>query len=73
MSIQGQHLYWDTCVFIAHLNKETDSYGSLIDNIDQFLEEAKAGQHWIYTSTITIAEVTANFLERLVTAHLMTS
>jgi predicted nucleic acid-binding protein len=51
------HYYWDACVFLAYLNKEA-SYGIHIDHIDQFLDDAKAGHCRLYTSTITLAEIT---------------
>ena len=51
------HYYWDACVFIAYLNKEA-SYGIHLDHIDQFLDDAKAGHTRLYTSSITLAEIT---------------
>lgn len=51
------HLYWDTNVFVAYLNDEKAAYGSYIDHIGQYLDEAKQGKCVIYTSTLTIAEV----------------
>ncbi len=56
---QPPQLYWDTCVFFAFLNNETEKYAHLIDHIEQFLEEAKQGACTIYTSAVTIAEVPA--------------
>lgn len=50
--------YWDTCVFIAYLNDDRDGYGALIDDIGQFLNEARQGECLIHCSTITIAEIT---------------
>ncbi len=52
-----QNFYWDACVFISFLNKERDQYGDTIDDIEQYLREAKELKHRIYCSTITIAEV----------------
>jgi predicted nucleic acid-binding protein len=56
------HYYWDACVFIAYLNKEA-SYGIHIDHIDQYLDDAKAGHCRLYTSTITLAEITKQHLK----------
>ena len=52
-----RHLYWDTCVFIAHLQNEHATYGKAVDDIAQFLLEAGQNECQIYTSTITIAEI----------------
>jgi predicted nucleic acid-binding protein len=52
------HFYWDTCIFVAHLNDERIQYGQSIEDIAQYLDEAKAQGIWkIYTSTLTIAEI----------------
>ena len=51
------HYYWDTCIFVAFLNKMHDAYGVHVDHIGQFLEEARKGECRIYTSGITIAEM----------------
>lgn len=53
-----ENLYWDTCVFLAYLNDERQTYGTQIDHIDQFLREANDGKWRIFCSTITIAEIT---------------
>lgn len=58
MADPAPHYYWDTCVFIAHLNEDRAAYGPLIDDIKQFLSEAQSGKCFIYCSTITIAEIT---------------
>lgn len=50
--------YWDTCVFIAQLNDDRVGYGDTVDDISQFLDEAKQGKCTIHCSTITIAEIT---------------
>ena len=51
------HYYWDTCIFVAYLNKMEEAYGVYVEHIGQFLEEARKGECKIYTSGITIAEV----------------
>ncbi len=58
-----QNLYWDSCVFISFLKKERDQYGNAIDDIEQYLREAKELKHNIYCSTITIAEVIPKHLD----------
>lgn len=53
-----RHFYWDTCIFVAHLNDERLQYGRCIEHIAQYLEEARSsGGCRIYTSTLTIAEI----------------
>lgn len=54
--------YWDSCVFIAYFNDEREQHAHLIDHIHQFLKEAQAGKCEIYTSTVTIAEITSQTL-----------
>ncbi len=50
-----QHVFWDSCVFTAFLCDEKDKYD--VSSIGKYLEEAKAGDLKIYTSTIASAEV----------------
>lgn len=45
-------------VFIAYFNQEREQHDYRIDHIDQFLKEAQAGKCQIFTSTVTIAEIT---------------
>jgi predicted nucleic acid-binding protein len=49
------HLFWDSCVFCAFLRDERTIYD--VDSIRQYLEEAKAGKHRLYTSSIALVEV----------------
>lgn len=62
MTDQPAHYYWDSCVFIAFLNDERSAYGRHLEDIEQFLDESRAGKCTIYCSTITLAEVTRKFL-----------
>ncbi|MBX4858775.1 PIN domain-containing protein [Rhizobium bangladeshense] len=55
--------YWDSCVFIAHFNEERDQHKHVIDHIDQYLKEAQAGKCQIFTSALTIAEITSPTLK----------
>jgi predicted nucleic acid-binding protein len=48
--------YWDTCIFVAHINEDRSAYGGHIDDIRQFVDEAKEGKCKIHYSPITIAE-----------------
>lgn len=57
MSDVVRQYYWDTCVFVAHLADEREAYGSVIDDIGQFLEES-GKDCMIHCSTITMAEIT---------------
>lgn len=50
--------YWDTCVFIAYLADERDGFGSMVDDIGQFLADAQRCDCVIHCSTITMAEIT---------------
>ena len=52
------HWYWDTCVFVAYLNENHQGYGHYVDHIGQFLDDCARGDCVIYTSTLTIAEIT---------------
>ena len=54
--------YWDSCIFIAHFNNERSTHNHLIDHIKQFLDESQAGKCHIYSSSITIAEITERTL-----------
>jgi hypothetical protein len=54
--------YWDACIFIAFLNDNRPAYGQSIDHIGQFLDEAKRRECTIFTSTLTIAEISAKHL-----------
>lgn len=58
MSDALKQYYWDTCVFIAFLNDERDDHGAVIDDIGQFLGDARDGKCVIHCSTLTIAEIT---------------
>lgn len=64
MPDSGAHLYWDTNIFVAYLNDERAAYGTYIDHIGQYLEEAKDGKCVVYTSALTIAEVPKRRLVR---------
>ena len=50
------NLFWDSNVFIAFLNDESEAYP--VGDIKQLLEEAKLGKIKIYTSSIVFTEVT---------------
>jgi predicted nucleic acid-binding protein len=52
-----ENYYWDTCVFTAFLNNEQSAYCSYINDIAQFLDDAKNGKCVIFCSTITFAEI----------------
>lgn len=53
---------WDTCVFSAFLYDETATYD--VPSIQQYLAEAKAGKHKIYTSSIVFAEIASSKVKR---------
>jgi predicted nucleic acid-binding protein len=55
-------LFWDTCVFAAYLYDESGTYD--LSGIEQYLSEAKAGQHKIYTSSVVFAEIAASKIRR---------
>jgi predicted nucleic acid-binding protein len=60
--MSSENWYWDTCIFVAFLNDNRPAYGVHIDHIEQFLDDCKRGECAIYTSTITIAEITTKHL-----------
>ena len=51
----ASNLFWDSCVFYAFLRDERAAYD--VDSIQQYLQEAKQGNHRIYTSSLVSAEV----------------
>ncbi|WP_322792908.1 type II toxin-antitoxin system VapC family toxin [Bellilinea sp.] len=54
-----QSLYWDSCVFLRYINNESES-----SIIEELMRRAESNQINIFTSTITIAEVTHAAQER---------
>lgn len=58
MSDNVPQYYWDSCVFIAYLNEDRASYGDVIDDLKQFIDEARNGKCRIHYSPISIAEIT---------------
>ena len=58
-----KNVYWDTCVFIAHLAGD-NAYLDYLSDIDQFLREASDSNVdvTIHCSTLTIAEITKSNL-----------
>ena len=56
------NLFWDSCVFSALLYDEKDTYN--LADIEQFLAEAQAGKHKIYTSSIVFAEIANSKVRR---------
>lgn len=60
--MSSENWYWDTCVFVAFLNDNRAAYGQHVDHIGQFLDDCKMGGCSIYTSTITIAEISKKHL-----------
>lgn len=62
MSDSVSQLFWDSCVFYAFLADDRASYD--IDSIAQYIQEAKAGKHKIYASTLVLAEVTPNAIKK---------
>lgn len=58
-----ENAFWDSGVFTAFLCDEKDKYD--VDSIAQYLEEARAGDLRIYTSTIASAEVLPTHLVKV--------
>lgn len=50
-------IFWDTCVFGAHLYGDKAQYGATVDHIEQFLREAQDGKWKIVTSSVLFAEI----------------
>jgi predicted nucleic acid-binding protein len=59
MTKSKSNLYWDSCVFLKYINNESES-----SIIEELMRRAESNQVIIYTSTITIAEVTHAAQER---------
>ena len=51
----SSNLFWDSNVFIAFLRNQHIAYD--VNNIAQYLTEAREGKHQIYTSSIVFAEI----------------
>ncbi len=56
MSGRLSTVYWDTCVFIAHLTGEQKG-ASAISGMDEWIEKMERGQAIIATSALTLAEI----------------
>src|SRR5580698_4394612 len=52
--------YWDACVFLAAVNGETDR----VPHIDALMDAASKGEILIFTSTVSIVEVSFAAQER---------
>lgn len=48
------NLFWDSCVFYAYLDSQTTHD---ISGIEQYLHEARNGEHRLYASSLVLAEV----------------
>lgn len=46
-------IYWDACVFLAHLNGDADR----VEVIEQIMDEAAEGKYELVTSTVSQVEV----------------
>lgn len=55
-----KRLYWDACVFLAAVNGEPDR----VPHIDAIMDAAAKGDLFIYTSTVSIVEVSFAAQER---------
>ena len=55
------NLFWDSCVFYAYLDSQTTHD---IKGINQYLQEARDGQHRIYASSLVLAEVLPSVITR---------
>lgn len=51
-----QTYLWDSCVFMAFMNKESQSHD--VASIQQFLDDAEARRCQLFTSSIGFAEIT---------------
>lgn len=58
---KAPNYFWDSCCFIAYLNDERHAYN--IDDLEQYLDEAREGKSTIYTSTLVLAEVRPSFMK----------
>ncbi len=58
--------YFDSCVYLAYLRNETDTYGyNRIRSIKEIWDETECGTSVIVTSTITVTEVLSHKLSVL--------
>lgn len=56
-----RQLCWDSCILCRYLTEEPDKH---LSDINQFIDEAKAGEAEIYFSTILLAEVRPSHLKK---------
>jgi hypothetical protein len=54
-----EHLFWDSCVFIAFLKDQRDIYDTI--SIKHYLRDAQDRKIVIFTSSLVFAEVLPNF------------
>src|SRR5947209_2859175 len=51
-------IYWDACIFIKHISSKSEPKSkSILDGIDEIINEAENGRAIIITSSITRVEV----------------
>lgn len=58
---ETRQLFWDSCILCRYLTEQPAEH---LNDIAQFLEEAKAGDTEIYFSTILLAEVRPSHLKQ---------
>lgn len=56
--IDQHEMFWDSCVFIRYLTRSPAAH---LEDIDQFIDDAKRGDRRIYFSTVAFAEIRPEF------------
>lgn len=54
--LNSRNIFWDTCVFGAYFYDDRGAYGSSIDDIAQYIDEAKRQKWQIISSSLLFAE-----------------
>ena len=57
-----KNYFWDSCVFIAYLNDDSHAYD--INSLETYISEVESGKSKIFTSTVSLAEVTPSKLSK---------
>ena len=55
------NLFWESCVFYAYFDSQTTHD---VSGIEQYLHEARKGEHRLFTSTMVLAEVIPSAITR---------
>lgn len=61
MKAEPKNLFWDSCIFIRYLTQTPTEF---VDEIGDYIKDAKKGEYRIWYSTITLAEIRPSHLKK---------